>query len=113
MKANTKYTALEILTLSGIEKPEEKFGKVRVRIAGIAGITKPDHLIKLQAGTKEFDVIVGEETKTVKIEGDEETSVVSEGARVSLDNKGVEAIKKFEDLAKVKAEAKKEVKENK
>ena len=102
MKANTKYTALEILTEAGIEKPEEKIGKMRVRIAGIAGIVKPDHLVKIQSGTEEIDILVGEEAVKVKIDGDQSEQEVSEAAKVALEARGREATKKAEALQKAK-----------
>lgn len=85
MKANTKYTALEILKAVGIKKPEDKFGKMRVRIAGISGIVKADHLIKIQAGTKEIDILVGEESKVLKFDGIEKKFVISKLAKEALD----------------------------
>lgn len=88
MKANTKYTALEILTEAGIEKPEEKFGKFRIIIGGILGIVKPDHVIRIQSGVKEIDVVVGIETVTIHVDADSKEATVSEGARIAIDAKG-------------------------
>lgn len=68
MKANAKYTAIEILTAAGIEAPETKIGKMRVRIAGVTGIVKPEHTIKFQPGTKEVEIIVGQDVTTLKLE---------------------------------------------
>lgn len=70
MKANKKYTALELVTAAGFEDVE--FGKIRVRIGGIRGIVTPDHVIRVTPGTTEIDVMVGNEVKTVTFEGDEE-----------------------------------------
>lgn len=70
MKANKKYTALELVTAAGFEGVE--FGKIRVRIGGIPGIVTPDHSIRVTAGTTEIDVMVGMEVKKVTFEGDEE-----------------------------------------
>ena len=106
MKTNTKYTALEILTAAKIVDAEAVFGKMRVRIAGIAGIVKPDHLIKIQSGTKEIDIIVGVESYKVAFEGDEKEQAVSDAAKVSLEAKGKESTKKAEAHLKAKAEAK-------
>ena len=87
MKTNTKYTALEILKEAGIKSPETKFGKMRVRIAGISGIVKPEHLIKIQAGTKKIDILVGEEVKSLEFEGDEKASIISKLAKEVLNTK--------------------------
>jgi hypothetical protein len=106
MIANTKYTALEILTAAGIEKPEEKFGKVRVRIGGIHGIVKPDHIIRIPNGTKEVAVLVGVETATIPLEEGAEAAV-SESAQKAIEAKGALATEKAEALAKAKAKAKK------
>lgn len=90
MKAG-KYTALEILKAlnkatfkvathaemdeEGNEtpvfadvKPEDVFGKYRVRIAGLRGIATPDHVINLQAGTEKVEVMVGTETYELTLE---------------------------------------------
>jgi hypothetical protein len=101
MKANAKYTALEILKEAGIEKPEEKIGKMRVRIAGIAGIVKPDHLIKIQAETKKIDIIVGQEVKAIEIEGDEAEMIVSEAAKIAIEAEGKILNKKAEPIKKI------------
>lgn len=87
MKTNTKYTALEILKEAGIKKPEEQFGKVRIRIAGIAGIVKPDHLIKIQPETKSIEIVVGEEVFNLKFVGKSKHSVISDSAKKVLDTK--------------------------
>lgn len=84
MKNNTKYTALEILKGAGFKNPEKEFGKVKIRIAGIAGIVKPDHLIKIQLGTKRIDVQVANEVKVLKFDGFEEQSVISDNAKKVL-----------------------------
>jgi hypothetical protein len=104
MKANAKYTALEILVACGVEKPEEKIGKMRVRIAGISGIVKPDHLIKIQAGTEKIDVVVGVDTFELKLEGDNEESVVSDEAKVVIEGKAKELNKLAQEVADKKAE---------
>lgn len=63
---NTRVTALDILEECGVEKAEEQFGKVRVRIAGLAGINRPDHPIKIPANVTHLEVIVG--TKVYELE---------------------------------------------
>jgi hypothetical protein len=84
MKANTKYTALELLKEAKIKNPESKFGKVRIMIAGIAGIIKPDHLIKIQPNTKSIDILIGNENVSLKIDGSEKSSCVSKLAKEIL-----------------------------
>ncbi len=103
MKANSRFTALEILTAAGIENPIEKIGKVRVRIAGIAGITKPDHVVRIQPGTTEIDVIVGDQSVVLSLEGDNEEVISSEGSQKAVEarkerlNKQAEAIRKAKE----------------
>jgi hypothetical protein len=87
MKTNTKYTALEILKEVGIKKAEEKFGKMRIRIAGIAGIVKPEHLIKIQSETKSIEIVVGDEVLDLKFVGKSKHSVISDSAKEVLNNK--------------------------
>ncbi len=106
MKTNTKYTALEILTVAKIADAGAVFGKIRVRIAGIAGIVKPDHLIKIQPGTKEIEIIVGVDSYKLAFEEGEAEQAVSEGAKVALEVKGKESTKKAEAHAKAKVEVK-------
>ena len=92
MKANSKYTALELLTEAGVETPQDKFGKVRIVIGGLSGIVNPDHLIRVQPGTKKLSIIVGVDPFEVELEDAEEgaDSLISEGARAVLDAKGAE-----------------------
>lgn len=109
MKANTKYTALEILTEAGVETPEEKFGKFKVRIAGLRGIVTPDHLVKFGPEVKNVEVIVGVEKYEVEILGEApENTEISEGAREALDAKGKKATEKSEKLQAEKKAAKEE-----
>jgi len=103
MKANTKYTAIEILTEAGFEKPEEKIGKFRVIIGGIQGIVTPDHVIRIPAGTKQLDVVIGIEAKVIKIKSDNKDMVISDGARAKLDSEGQERIKNAEKLEKLES----------
>lgn len=108
MKANAKYTALEILTAAKIADAAGLFGKVRIRIAGIAGIVAPDHLIKIGADIKVIDIIVGTDKHAVEIEGVEKDFVVTEDAKIALAIKGekaTEAVKTREEkVAIVEAE---------
>lgn len=106
LKSNTKYTAAEILKESGIAKAEEQVGKVAVRIAGIAGINSLDQVINIQEGIANVDVQVGSEVVTIPVEADDAEHTVSEGARIALDTKGIEATKAAEKLQELKAELK-------
>ena len=108
MKSNTKFTALELLIAAKVEKPEEKFGKGRVRIAGIAGIVKPNHLITLGKDVKKVDLIVGIDNFEIELEGSEEDFVVTEEAKKVLKEKGVKITKTINArIAAKKAEAEK------
>lgn len=95
MKGNTKYTALEILTAAGVEKPEEVLGKVAVTIAGISGVVNPNHVILIPE-TEKIVVIVGNEAKEVAIEGVTESQEVSKGTRAVLDEEGKKENEKIE-----------------
>ena len=108
MKSNTKYTALEILTAAKIVDAGTVFGKMRVRIAGIAGIVTPDHLIKIGPAIKVIDIIVGIKKYEVPVEGVEENFVVTEAAKKVIEAKGKkinEAINARIEAEKAKAEA--------
>lgn len=107
MKANGKYTVLEILTEAGVENPEEKVGKVRVRVGGIP-VNDPNKVINFQPGTKSVDLIVGDESFNVKLAKESKERVFSEGAREALDAEGQEVNKQVEAIQKAKAEAAKE-----
>lgn len=87
MKANTKYTAIEILTEAGVEHPEDKIGAVRVRIGGLP-VNTPDHVINVSAETTELNIIVGTDELTVPVDEGEEEREISEGARTALDVEG-------------------------
>ena len=109
MKANTRYTALEILSeVAPTTPPGEVFGKTRVTIGGIAGIVKPGHVINIPSGTKEIEVIVGNEILTAKIEGDEKDHTVSEAAKES--NEAESKATTARD-AKIQADKEKKLKE--
>lgn len=104
-----RYTALEVLTAAGVEKPEEYFGKQRVIIGGIRGIVTPDHLVKVQKGSKKLEILAGDKGYQVDIvpqEGDEPVAVSDEAKKV-VKVQGEEATKKADELQKAKAEAKK------
>ena len=108
MKSNTKYTALEILTAAKVADALSLFGKFRVRIAGIAGIVTPNHLIKIGPSIKVIDIIVGIKKYEVQVEGVEENFVVTEEAKKVLEAKGKkinEAINTRIEAEKAKAEA--------
>lgn len=102
MKANGIYTAIELMQAAGFEEPEKIIGSFKVVIAGVRGISKPDHLIKIQPGTKEIEVVGGLEVKKLNLEeaGDK---VISDSARLALDKKPVHATRR--ELAKKAKEA--------
>jgi len=102
MKANTKYTALEILTEAGVRNPEEKFGKMRVLIGGITGIVNQDHLINVPDGIKKIDIIVGIEKFSVKINKGGKERIISNNAQEILDDQGKVDSKKANILYKEK-----------
>lgn len=104
MKANTKYTALEVLTEAGFENPGDKIGKFRCRIGGISGIVSPDHVVKFQTGLKKVDVILGNEVKTVDLDGDAEHSELSEGTEAAKEGKSEKIAEQNEARAEKKAE---------
>lgn len=113
MKSNGKYTALEILTAAKVRDPQDAFGFYRVRIGGIAGITRPEHLIKIHGGMQTLSVVVGNEKYELKLEKESEETVISDAAKEVLEAKGREASKAAEELQKAKAEAKKAAEEQK
>lgn len=57
-----KYTALDILKLAGVESPEEKIGKVSVRIGGVVA-NEPNKVINLM--DSEIEVIVARTEKYI------------------------------------------------
>lgn len=110
MKANTKYTALEILESAGFKDAKDKIGKFRVSIAGISGIVSPDYIINIQPETKEIEVVLGQDVKMLKFKGIEKESIVSEKASESLKVNGEMATYESDKLDLIKNEAKKEAK---
>lgn len=112
MKANTKYTAGELVTAAfPTLKTEDIFGKLRVRIGGLSGIVKPTHTIFVSPGTKELEVIVGNETASLKFEGDEKEPSHSETAKAVNEAEGKAETKRQQtELAKKAELAKKEEK---
>lgn len=107
IKANAKYTALEILTEAGFTKPEDLLGKFRVIIGGLQGIVTADHIVKIPTDTKELEVVVGIEVKTIKIKQESEDTEVSEGARIKLEAEGKINAEKAEHNQQVKEVARK------
>lgn len=107
MKANTKYTALEILKEARVPGAEKAFGKVRIRIAGIHGIVKPDHLIRFQPDAKRVEIVVGADSYELKLEKGGKNAHFSDEAVIALEAKGEESTRKSEELQKAKAEARK------
>lgn len=113
---NTKITAQEILEECGVENAAEVFGAMRVRIGGIAGINKADHLINITSQTTSLEVIVGGDVYDLELaEGNKddnaEIRTVTDAAKVAIEAKGRVATEKSEELQKVKQLAK-NIKEN-
>lgn len=104
------FTALDILKLAGVEKPEEKIGKMSVVIAGIRGINEPQHLIKLPVGTEKIDIIVGEDSYTIEELPESEGNHISDGARKAIKTKGEIATAKSKELSALKSKKKEEKK---
>ena len=100
-----KYTAKEILTLAGVEKPEEIVGKMRVRIGGIS-VRKLDHIINVKSGT--LEVVVGVEKADVEIP---ERAEHSDEVRASIKAKGVAASEAFAASQVAKGRLEEETKE--
>ena len=89
LKANGKYTALEILEALGVEKfpVEDKsyiarnvFGKCAIGIGGLP-VVQPHHMISIPAGTEKLSVHVGLEVYELDLDGDAEERVLSEGVK--------------------------------
>lgn len=99
MKANTRITAAEIVSSvltpdSKFKKLEDIFGKVRVRIAGIAGIVSAEHIVNIPAGVEKIEVIVGDETYELTTEGDNEEKAQTTRATEALAATGAEIAQK-------------------
>lgn len=110
MKANAKYTVAEIVTEAGF-KPEDVVGKVRVRVGGIP-VNDPAKIISVQKGATELNIIVGQEAKVVKLNGENEDTVVSEEAHKAYEAVGAEKVKAFEANKAEKEKARTEAEEN-
>jgi hypothetical protein len=112
MNRNSKHTALEILLmidtsfeLGDVAVPaEDVFGKYRVQIGGISGISNPNHLIRVQASAKSLDVVVGNTRHEVKLGQAVKQTKISDNARVALDERAEEIKARNEKLAELKAE---------
>jgi hypothetical protein len=104
MNANARYTALEILEQAKVENAIEKFGKLRIRIAGIRGIVKPDHVITLQPNTQTIDILVGNDSYTLDIKKSEKTRTVSEGVLNAKVLEGTTNSENYETLQDSKAQ---------
>ena len=105
MKANAKYTVLELLNAAGVKKPEEAIGKIRVRVAGVP-LNNPNAVLTVQSGTKKVEVIVGVDKHEIVFDSDQKDRVVSEASHEVLVADGVAATKQTEALQKAKAAAK-------
>lgn len=106
--ANSKVTAVEILTELGVKNADKVFGKMRVRIGGIAGINKATRVINIPASVKKIEVIVGSDLYELELAaGRKEIADISEGARATLDAEGKEASQAAVELQKAKDLARK------
>jgi hypothetical protein len=85
------YTALEIVKLTGVATPEQRFGKERIKIDGIAA-REANKLINTQDATK-VHVQVGAETFDVDLP---KQDAPSEAVAKAREAKGAEATKAFE-----------------
>jgi hypothetical protein len=92
MKANAKYTALELLESVGRKfeidgkkvSARDAFGKAPIGIGGLA-IVQPTKLITVQPETDFLSAYVGVDVFQIDFEGDHEERIVSEAARKVLD----------------------------
>lgn len=60
-----RFTAIDILKLAGVEKPEEVIGATTVTIGGL-NVSRVDQVINVAEGNT-VEVIVGNELKTVEL----------------------------------------------
>lgn len=60
-----RYTAIDILKLAGVEKPEDVIGKFSVRIGGV-NVNQLDAVINVAEGNT-VEVLVGRELTTVEL----------------------------------------------
>jgi len=104
-KANKKYTALEILKIAGVENPEDKFGKFKIRIAGLRGISSPNHLITIQPTTDQVDILVGDKVYSINTTENEKTRIVTEEVTKHEESKAEDKAARVEDLKVKKAKA--------
>lgn len=110
--ANTRVTALDILKECGLENAESLFGETRIRIGGIAGISDPNRLIKIQPGTEVIEVIVGTDIYDLELakgnkEDNENIFTISEHAQEVTEEEGRQATEQAEQLQAVKELARK------
>lgn len=97
MKANARYTAQEIIEMSGLEVPANLFGGYRLRIGGIS-VNNPNHLINIPAGTNTLEVIVGNESFDLDIEESAEDRETSELAMEVLNTERKQEIEAKNEL---------------
>lgn len=97
-----KYTALDILKIAGVETPEEKIGKVRVRIGGVP-VRKPDTLVNVQ-DNKELALIVGNEKIDVTLPEEQPAEAVA-NTKAAHEKRGKVAAARFVKQQRAKAEA--------
>lgn len=88
IKANVKYTAVELLAIAGIKNPESKFGKAKIRIGGLSGINTPNHIIRVGAEAKEVEVICGDDKVMLTVAEVLPEANVTKNAKAALEEKG-------------------------
>jgi hypothetical protein len=103
LKANSRYTAEDILKEAGIEDTDAMFGSFRVTIGGISGIVDSEHLISIPESATELEVIVGVKRYTLPLEPNEVEAAISQHAQAVLVYQGEVATEQAEELQKAKA----------
>lgn len=97
-----KYLAIDILKLAGVEAPEEKIGKVSVRIGGVVA-NEPNKIINLM--DKEIEVIVARTEKFVAHIPEVQDEAHAAGVKAEQERQGKIASQPHLDREAAKAEA--------
>ncbi len=103
MKANSKYTADEILRDLGYD-PEKTVGAMRVIIGGVR-VNSLGHSIKFQTDATEIEVIVGNKTHEIKFANPGDSVFVSTGSQESIDKHSKKVSKKAVGLQAIRDSA--------
>jgi hypothetical protein len=110
--ANSRVTALDILEELGVANAADKIKNVRVRIGGVAGINKPEHLIAIQPEVTHLDVLVGTDFYELELaegnaENNADVKTFSARAMTALKAKGDKSTEQAKQIQKIKAVARK------